>query len=122
VFWGSLRRSAEGGSAGGIWSADHGETEQLKDELETPERAGIRVDPDVTARAGHTRHPDCFDPGMTQEDESVVKVVPPPSTDSEEEHNRIRKSNDRDQQLERDGKTSPHNVGYDETADLKSPE
>ena len=59
---------------------------------------------------------------MTQEDEKVVKVVPPPSTDSEEEHDRIRKSNDRDQRLERDGQTSPHNEGYDETADLKPPE
>jgi len=59
---------------------------------------------------------------VTQNDENVVKVVPPPSTDSQEEHDRIRKSNDRDQQRERDGQTSPHNEGYDETADLKSPE
>lgn len=57
---------------------------------------------------------------MTQEKENVVKVVPPPTTDSQEEHDRIRKSNDRDQQLERDGQTSEHNQGYDETADLKS--
>jgi hypothetical protein len=58
---------------------------------------------------------------MTQENDDVVNVVPPPSTDTQEEHDRIRTSNDRDQQLERDGKTSPHNEGYDETADLKSP-
>jgi hypothetical protein len=58
---------------------------------------------------------------MTQDNDDVVKVVPPPTTDSQEEHDRIRKSNDRDQQLERDGRTSRHNEGYDETADLKSP-
>ena len=33
------------------------------------------------------------------------------------EHDRIRKSNDRDQQLEREGKVSRHNRGYDEAAD-----
>ena len=37
----------------------------------------------------------------------------------EEEHQRIRSSNDRDQQLEREGKPSRHNQGYDETADGK---
>jgi hypothetical protein len=44
-------------------------------------------------------------------------VVPIPSLDTQEEHDRIRRSNDRDQQLERDGKASPHNKGYDEAAD-----
>jgi hypothetical protein len=58
---------------------------------------------------------------MAQENQDAVNVVPPPTTDSQEEHDRIRRSNDRDQQLERDGKTSPHNEGYDEAADLKSP-
>jgi hypothetical protein len=58
---------------------------------------------------------------MAQENDDVLNVVPPPATDSQEEHDRIRKSNDRDQQMEREGKTSRHNEGYDETADLKPP-
>jgi len=40
-----------------------------------------------------------------------------PATDSEAEHDRVRRSNDRDQQREREGKTSRHNEGYDEAAD-----
>jgi hypothetical protein len=44
-------------------------------------------------------------------------IVPLPSSDTQAEHDRIRKSNDRDQRLEREGKTSPHNRGYDEAAD-----
>jgi hypothetical protein len=44
-------------------------------------------------------------------------VVPLPSSETEEEHQRIRSSNDRDQKLEREGKTSKHNAGYDEAAD-----
>lgn len=35
---------------------------------------------------------------------------------SDEERERIRSSNDRDQALEREGGTSRHNEGYDETA------
>jgi hypothetical protein len=46
-----------------------------------------------------------------------VRVVPIPASETQEEHDRIRKSNDRDQQLERDGKPSRHNHGYDEAAD-----
>jgi len=46
-----------------------------------------------------------------------VTVVPIPASESQEEHDRVRKSNDRDQQLERDGKPSRHNRGYDEAAD-----
>ena len=44
-------------------------------------------------------------------------TVPIPATDTEAEHDRVRDSNDRDQQLERDGGTSRHNEGYDEAAD-----
>ena len=36
------------------------------------------------------------------------------SDTSETERTRIRSSNDRDQALERDGVTAPHNRGYDE--------
>jgi hypothetical protein len=46
-----------------------------------------------------------------------MTVVPMPSSETEEEHDRIRSSNDRDQQLEREGKPSRHNRGYDEAAD-----
>jgi hypothetical protein len=51
-----------------------------------------------------------------------MTVVPLPGEESEEEHARIRSSNDRDQQLEREGKVSRHNRGYDEAADGKTPE
>lgn len=47
--------------------------------------------------------------------------VPIPSTDSPTDHDRVRASNDRDQQLERDGKASRHNQGYDDAADGAAP-
>jgi hypothetical protein len=50
------------------------------------------------------------------EDEDLV-VVPMPSSETQSEHDRIRQSNDRDQELEREGKPSRHNRGYDEAAD-----
>jgi hypothetical protein len=43
-------------------------------------------------------------------------TVPIPATDTEAEHDRVRDSNDRDQRLERDGRTPRHNKGYDEAA------
>ena len=46
-----------------------------------------------------------------------LTVVPLPSSETEAEHERIRASNDRDQKLEREGKPSRHNRGYDEAAD-----
>jgi hypothetical protein len=49
-------------------------------------------------------------------------VVPIPASETEEEHRRIRSSNDRDQKAEREGKKNRHNQGYDETADGKIPE
>lgn len=41
----------------------------------------------------------------------------PLTSESDAERARIRKSNDRDQQLEREGKPSAHNKGYDDVAD-----
>lgn len=54
-------------------------------------------------------------PKQTREELPVV--VPIPSSDTQAEHDRVRESNDRDQQLEREGKIAPHNAGYDEAAD-----
>ena len=45
-------------------------------------------------------------------------VVPLPAVDTPAEHQRVRSSNDRDQERERDGRVAPHNQGYDEVADL----
>ena len=60
---------------------------------------------------------------VPQNEDDNVTVVPIPAAESQAEHDRIRKSNDRDQQLERDGKPSRHNRGYDEAADgPKAPE
>lgn len=50
-------------------------------------------------------------------DKEDIVVVPIPASETEAEHERIRKSNDRDQRLEREGKPSRHNRGYDEAAD-----
>lgn len=47
--------------------------------------------------------------------------VPRNETEAEE-HQRIRSSNDRDQQAEREGRKNRHNEGYDEAADGKTPE
>ncbi|MEO7189981.1 MAG: hypothetical protein ABI051_02890 [Vicinamibacterales bacterium] len=55
---------------------------------------------------------------MTDKEDDLT-VVPLPSSETEDEHERIRKSNDRDQELEREGRVAPHNRGYDEVADLK---
>jgi hypothetical protein len=49
-----------------------------------------------------------------------LTVVPLPSSETEEERERIRASNERDQKLEREGKLSRHNRGYDEVADGKT--
>jgi len=40
--------------------------------------------------------------------------VPPPGDETIEEHDRIRRSNDIDQRLEREGIVSQHNRGYDD--------
>lgn len=57
------------------------------------------------------------DPRKPSGDDETSEVVPLPSSDTQAEHDRIRQSNDRDQQLEREGKPSRHNQGYDEAAD-----
>ena len=51
-----------------------------------------------------------------------ITVLPIPSSETQAEHDRIRRSNDRDQNLERQGKTTRHNRGYDEAADGRVPE
>jgi hypothetical protein len=56
---------------------------------------------------------------MAHDELDDLTVVPLPSGETEEEHKRIRSSNDRDQQREREGKPSRHNQGYDEAADGK---
>ena len=55
----------------------------------------------------------------TPQDEPAAAVVPL-STQTEAERTRIRRSNDRDQQLEREGKRSAHNQGYDEATEFGS--
>jgi hypothetical protein len=61
---------------------------------------------------------------MAEREDDDLTVVPIPSSETETEHDRIRKSNERDQELEREGKTSRHNRGYDEAADgvVRAPE
>jgi hypothetical protein len=60
---------------------------------------------------------------MADDELDDMTVVPLPASETEAEHERIRSSNDRDQQLEREGKSSRHNRGYDEAADgTPSPE
>ena len=54
---------------------------------------------------------------MANEENNNPTVIPIPASETQSEHDRIRKSNDRDQQLEREGKISPHNRGYDKAAD-----
>ena len=54
---------------------------------------------------------------MADNEDDDMTVVPIPSSETQAEHDRIRKSNDRDQALEREGKPSRHNKGYDEAAD-----
>ena len=58
---------------------------------------------------------------MAKNEDDDLTVVPIPGEDNEEERERIRKSNDRDQELERQGKPSRHNRGYDEAADGVAP-
>jgi hypothetical protein len=60
---------------------------------------------------------------MTDQREDDVTVVPLPGSSTQQEHDRIRQSNDRDQDAERHGHQSRHNRGYDETADgVKAPD
>lgn len=50
-----------------------------------------------------------------EDDDSDDATVVVPQVD-ESERLRIRRSNDHDQALERDGETAPHNEGYDDAA------
>jgi hypothetical protein len=60
---------------------------------------------------------------LAENENDNLTVVPIPASETQAEHDRIRKSNDRDQRLDRDGKPSRHNRGYDEAADgPKTPE
>jgi hypothetical protein len=54
---------------------------------------------------------------MADETDEEMVEVPIPGEENEAERERIRSSNDRDQKLEREGKPSRHNRGYDEAAD-----
>jgi len=56
---------------------------------------------------------------MADEEEDDLVTVPIPGEEDEAERKRIRRSNDRDQELERRGEQAPHNRGYDEAADGK---
>lgn len=58
---------------------------------------------------------------MADDELDDMTVVPLPTGETEAEHARIRASNDRDQKLEREGKLSRHNAGYDEAADGPQP-
>ena len=53
---------------------------------------------------------------MTDNEDDDMVVIPMPSED-EAERRRIRRSNDHDQQIERLGKSSRHNKGYDQVTD-----
>jgi hypothetical protein len=57
---------------------------------------------------------------VAENDEQTMTIVPIPGEDNEPERERIRQSNDRDQELERRGEPSTHNRGYDEAADGKA--
>jgi len=51
---------------------------------------------------------------MADDELEDLTVVPLPASETEAEHQRIRSSNDHDQELEREGQVSRHNRGYDE--------
>jgi hypothetical protein len=67
--------------------------------------------------ADHTRQKDVD----ARRDEDDMTEVPLPTGETDAERRRIRSSNDRDQELEREGVESPHNRGYDEAADGRPP-
>jgi len=58
---------------------------------------------------------------MKADDKDEMAVVPIPTGETESDRQRIRSSNDRDQRLKREGRTSRHNRGYDEAADGPKP-
>ena len=60
---------------------------------------------------------------MAENEDDNMTVAPIPGEDDDEAE-RIRKSNERDQEMERRGEQSRHNRGYDEAADgvVRTPE
>jgi hypothetical protein len=50
------------------------------------------------------------------EDDNMI-VVPMPGSETQAERDRVRQSNDRDQEMERHGQRPRHARGYDEAAD-----
>ena len=59
---------------------------------------------------------------MADDQDNDMTVVPISASETKAEHRHIRSSNDRDQEAEREGRTSRHNAGYDEAADGKIPD
>jgi len=54
---------------------------------------------------------------MADDEPNEEAVEPLPTGETEEERDRIRRSNDLDQRMEREGIVSQRNRGYDEAAD-----
>jgi hypothetical protein len=54
---------------------------------------------------------------MARNEDDSMTVVPIPGSETRAERERIRQSNDRDQEMERHGQRPPHARGYDEAAD-----
>ena len=52
-----------------------------------------------------------------EDNDTAEEVIVPIPSENEAERKRIRKSNDRDQAMEKRGEPSKHNQGYDEAAD-----
>jgi hypothetical protein len=69
----------------------------------------------VSCRQAH--HSAAMESHMSENEDDDLIIVPLPGSETQAEHDRVRKSNDRDQEMEREGKVSRHNRGYDEAAD-----
>ena len=55
------------------------------------------------------------DPNRIENDPTLIGNSKPRSNEtSDTEHDRVRQSNDRDQKMEREGKETDHNRGYDQ--------
>jgi hypothetical protein len=60
--------------------------------------------------------------GMTDDQDDELTVISIPSGETKAEHRRVRSSNDRDQQADKEGRKSRHNQGYDEAAAGRIPQ
>jgi hypothetical protein len=58
---------------------------------------------------------------MANDGNGEMTVLPIPTSEKADERDGIRRSNDRERALEREGKVSRHNRGYDEAADGLTP-